>query len=334
MDAVLSQLRETVTIVVPSFPAAGRTVYQGRLFVGDQPLDESPMRDHPLTPMRDSSLLRLLAQQSTATVRLVPLQTVRRGPEFLRAEIERISAAETGAIALVIDAIDESDLATIMRGTSDLRVVTGGSGLAQGLPATETAGVRSIPHTPGFRAVLCGSASARTREQVQIAKTQLPWRKLTVSELRRDAAREANAVIEWAKDVWRLDPGAVPLIFSVESLDDVKAGNSNVRDSESDSDLIEKALGLIARGFVSAGVRELVVAGGESSGRVVRDLGIAALRIGPEIDTGVAWSAGTTSDGVPITIALKSGNFGQPTMFANAWESISPAEVLADGAAS
>jgi uncharacterized protein YgbK (DUF1537 family) len=334
MDAVMAQLRETVTIVVPSFPAAGRTVYQGRLFVGDQPLDESPMRDHPLTPMRDSSLLRLLAQQSTASVQLVPLHTVRRGPEILRAEVERISADETGTIALVIDAIDETDLATIMQGTSDLRVVTGGSGLAQGLPATETVGVRSIPHTPGLRAVLCGSASARTREQVQIAKPQLPWRKLTVSALRRDVAAEANAVIEWAKDVWQLDPGAVPLVFSVESLEDVKAGTSNVPNSESDSDLVEKALGLIAKGFVGAGVRELVVAGGESSGRVVHDLGIAALKIGPEIDTGVAWSAGTTSDGVPITIALKSGNFGQPNMFAGAWDSISPGGVLAEGAAS
>jgi uncharacterized protein YgbK (DUF1537 family) len=314
IDAVLGALGERATIVVPSFPDAERTVYRGRLFVGDEPLDESPMRHHPLTPMRDDSLVRLLQPQTTAAVRLITLPTVRRGADVLRRELDRATAETGGRVAVVVDAIDRSDLETIMSAANALRVVTGGSGLAQGLTGPST-DARDIPATPGRRAVLAGSASARTREQIAAAAPTLPSRKLDIPALRRDLHREVAAITSWAEQLWGADPAVVPLVFSVATLDDVTT-------SEGGSELVERALAAVAARFVELGARQLIVAGGETSGRVVQELGVTALRIGPAISAGVAWSAGTTSGGVHVSLALKSGNFGAPDMFESAWSAL------------
>ncbi|MFF5991176.1 3-oxo-tetronate kinase [Prauserella flavalba] len=323
IDAVLDARGEELTVVVPSFPATGRTVYQGHLFVGDQLLSDSSMRHHPLTPMLDSSLPRLLAPQTTGTVALVPLPVVREGVAAVRAALEDARVPGTRVHA-VVDALTVEDLAVIAEATAGLAVVTGGSGLALGLPrAGDPDAARAITVRPGLRATLCGSASERTRAQVAHARERVPWRKLDLGALRADFAGHVGGIVTWARQVWAADATALPLVYSVDSLSDLDGDTPE--GAEPASELVERALAAVAEGLVAEGARQLVVAGGESSGRVLAELGIGALRIGPEIASGVAWSDGVTEDGVPLNLALKSGNFGEVGMFTTAWDSLATA---------
>jgi uncharacterized protein YgbK (DUF1537 family) len=310
VDAVMAELGEAVTVVVPSFPQAARTVYQGHLFVGSDLLSESSMRNHPLTPMLDSSVPRLLSAQTVNHVGLVPLDVVRAGASALRDRV----VPDGERTLLVVDAITELDLSTTAEATSGLRVVTGGSGLAMGFahdPDSEDA--RDIPTADGYRATLCGSASQASRAQVAHAKLTVPWRKLDLPALRAGFDAEVESLLDWAAGVYEERADATPLFYSVDSLADtenVPAGTS---------ELVEQALAAIAAGLVRIGARRLIVAGGETSGRVVSELGIDRIKIGTAIAPGVAWSAGRTSDGLPVNVALKSGNFGGEDMFTSAW---------------
>lgn len=318
IDALLRALGERLTIVVPSFPDAGRTVYMGHLFVGRQLLSDSPMRDHPLTPMQDSNLLRLLGSQTSCDVGLIPLSIVRDGAAAIQQALARGRVAGS-EVAVVIDAVDRTDLTTIMTAVADLRLITGGSGLAQGVPAS-SADARLIPAVRGRRAILCGSVSERTREQISTARGTLPWVKLDARSLRENAAGEVERVSAWARAELTRDPDAVPLIFSADSAEEVDRSE----DAEPLSALVEWALGTVSTALVADGARQIIVAGGETAGRVLQELGVRALRIGPEISAGVAWSAGHTRNGVPILLALKSGNFGAPDMFLTAWRLLEP----------
>jgi uncharacterized protein YgbK (DUF1537 family) len=304
----------------------GRTVYQGHLFVGDQPLDESPMRDHPLTPMRDSDVARLLRPQTSGTVAHVALPTVRQGASSLAEQLGSLSelSRDDRRVSIVVDAIDDSDLVTIMAAARDFTVVTGGSGLALGVDIRKADDARDIPVVTGRRAVLCGSASLRTREQIAFARAVLPSRKLELSALRADFGAAIDSIDRWAQNLWKDDEAAIPLVYSVDSdadiHRDVATPSTEGKSVESASELIERALARVGVCFAAQGVRRLVVAGGESSGRVMQHLGVSALRIGPEISPGVAWSFGVTSAGHPMAVALKSGNFGDIDMFTSAWE--------------
>ncbi|MFE4229246.1 3-oxo-tetronate kinase [Arthrobacter sp. NPDC056886] len=310
IDAVLAELDEAATVVVPSFPQAARTVYRGHLFVGSDLLSESSMRHHPLTPMLDSSVPRMLSLQSVNHVGLVPLDVVRAGAVALRDRV----VPGAGRTLLVVDAISECDLTTIAEATNGLRVVTGGSGLARGYEHDAgSADARDIRVADGYRATLCGSASQATRAQVAHAKQSVPWRKLDLHALRDGFDAEIASLLDWAAGVYEDRADATPLFYSVDSLADtenVPAGTS---------ELVEQALAAIAAGLVRLGARRLIVAGGETSGRVVSELGIDSITIGAAIAPGVAWSAGRTADGVPVNVALKSGNFGAEDMFTSAW---------------
>ncbi|WP_246266132.1 3-oxo-tetronate kinase [Pseudonocardia xinjiangensis] len=314
IDAVLARTGENRTIVAPSFPDAARTVYRGHLFVGDELLDESPMRHHPLTPMLDSSLPRLLAPQTTGRVELITLPTVRAG----RAELARSLEAprSDGPVSLVVDAIENEDLEAIMAASGALRVVTGGSGLALGIPERAASDARRIRVVEGRRAVLCGSASQRTRDQVAFARARLPWRKLDVAGLARNVEDAAAEIAAWAAACWDEDRTAIPLVYSADSLADVD------HDTPGAAELVERAFGAVARHLVALGATRLIVAGGESSGRVMAELGVTQLRIGPAIAAGVAWSEATTAAGDPLNVALKSGNFGAVDMFTEAWHEL------------
>jgi uncharacterized protein YgbK (DUF1537 family) len=310
IDAVLAELDEATTVVVPSFPEAARTVYRGHLFVGSDLLSESSMRDHPLTPMLDSSVPRMLSLQSVNHVGLVPLDVVRAGAVALR---DRVVPGGERTL-LVVDAVSELDLSTIAEATSGLRVVTGGSGLARGFAhvgGSENA--RDIPIADGYSATLCGSASRATRAQVSHAKENVPWRKLDLHALRAGFDAEVASLLDWAAGVYKERADATPLFYSVDSLADIENVPADT------SELVERALAAIAAGLVRLGARRLIVAGGETSGRVVSELGIDRMTIGAAIAPGVAWSAGRTADDVPVNVALKSGNFGDEDMFTSAW---------------
>lgn len=327
IDAVLRQLDEDTTIVVPSFPAGGRTVRDGMLYVDGQLLEESSMRHHPLTPMLDSSVERLLRPQSSNAVAHVSLEQVRRGAAELTHTIRaaRMNETDKPATLVVIDAVDESDLQIIAAATADLLVITGGSGLALGLASSNnteaSADVRALPAVDGFRAVLSGSASATTRAQVAHGRANLPSLKLDLAQLRERFEDTTANIASWASGKWAEDPIRPVLIYSVDSLADIRPSGTGA-DEQPASEVVEAALAEIARKLVQLGARQLIIAGGETSGQVVTTLQIPSLTIGPAIAAGVAWGAGTTADGTGLLLALKSGNFAGEDMFTAGWEKI------------
>jgi uncharacterized protein YgbK (DUF1537 family) len=321
IDAIMSKTGESLTVVVPSFPDTGRTVYQGYLFVGDTLLSESSMRHHPLTPMRDSSLLRLLAPQTTADVGLVPLHVVRSGPVAVKSALDDMRKPDERVLA-VIDALTVADLSTIAAATSHLRVVTGASGLAQGLISRHGGGeIRHIPVAAGRRVSLCGSVSQQSQTQVTAAQADVPAYKLNLDRLRFSFEATVTEAIDWTCNAWVSDASATPLIYSAEHSADVDTTQQPPGTTPA-SELLERGLAAIARGLVDAGARQLIVAGGETAGSVVDGLGVRSLLIGPAIAPGVAWSAGALPDGTAVNLALKSGNFGGDDFFVSAWDAL------------
>lgn len=307
-EAVLDALGEDLTVVAPAFPANGRTVYRGHLFVGDDPLDESPMRHHPLTPMTDSSLPRLLAPQVSGgrdAIALVPWQVVARGVQALREALAR--AGESGARFVVADALTDTDLRNLAEATSSLRVLTGGSALAQGLVGPRETDHASWELPEGPRVVLSGSASRATQGQVRHALEAGDGQHLRAADLRADFGGTVASVVSAA-----LSSAASPfVVYATASPEDVA--------DTADASVIEEALAAVAERLVEAGVRSLLVAGGETSGAVVQRLGVGALTLGREVDPGVAWTRGHRSGG-DIHLMLKSGNFGGEDLFVRAWE--------------
>jgi uncharacterized protein YgbK (DUF1537 family) len=319
-DALLDALGADFTIFCPAFPENGRTIYKGYLFVGDVLLSESGMRDHPLTPMRDPSLVRVLGSQTKHRVGLVQQEAVARGAEAVRGEIARLR--REGIRHAVVDAIRDADLMTIGAAVADLALITGGSGISLGLPenfrragllSTAAGGADALPRIDGLAAVISGSCSEATLAQVETMRAHRPVLDLDPLEL------EAGAnLIEKALD-W-----ALPLLPGGPVLVSASASPARVREiqeklgREHAGALVEKTLAGIARGFVERGVRRLVVAGGETSGAVVQALGVKGLRIGPQIDPGVPWTASLGEP--PVALALKSGNFGARDFFLRAFE--------------
>jgi len=316
-DALLADLGETFTIACPAFPENNRTIYFGHLFVGRQLLSDSSMRHHPLTPMTDSDLVRILGRQTRAKVDLVPYAVVREDAPAIAEAYARLRAA--GVTYAIVDAVENEHLLAIGVASADLQLITGGSGVALGLPENfrrqgllqtdKTAD--ALPTIPGREAVIAGSCSAATLAQVAHMSAGHPA--FTVDPLAIAAGTNvAEAAIAWAKAQLAGGPILISASAPPTQVAQVQAQIGRERAGE----LVERALADIAAGLVAAGVRRLVVAGGETSGAVVQRLGIKALRIGPQIDPGVPWTA---SIGEPsLALALKSGNFGSPDFFTKA----------------
>lgn len=318
-EALLEALGADFTIACPALPENGRTVYLGHLFVGEQLLSETHMRHHPLTPMTDSNLVRVLQRQSKGPVGLVPYPVVERGPEAIRGRFADLRGA--GIRQAIADAVSDRHLLTLGAAVADLPLVTGGSGIAMGLPenfrrkgllaATEHAD--RLPHRPGREAILAGSCSAATLEQIERHRAAgRPTFILDPIGL-ADGGDDVERALAFAER--HLDEGPV-LIASSAPPDEVAKVQERLGRERAGA-AIEAAMAAIAKGLVARGVRRLVVAGGETAGAVVGALGIKGLRIGPPIDPGVPW---TTSLGEPpLALALKSGNFGAPDFFIKAF---------------
>ena len=321
-DALMEALDTEFTIACTAFPTNGRTIYKGHLFVGDDLLSESGMRNHPLTPMTDSSLVRVLARQTPQKVGLVEHGAVSRGDKAILAAYDALRA--DGVRHAIVDAIDDQDLMAIAAASAELKLITGGSGVARGLPENyrlegqlAVATAVHLPNQSGYEAILSGSCSIRTREQVTAWQLTRPSFQIQPDAVMAGENVEEQAVA-WAEPL--LVDGPV-LIYSSADPDDVaqvqeKYGAMNVGEK------IERVLGAIAKALVAKGVDKLIAAGGETSGAVVGALGVQALRIGPEISPGVPWteSISTAPKSVPIALALKSGNFGEVNFFENALE--------------
>lgn len=313
-DALMDVAGATVTLHCPASPPNGRTVYQGHLFVHDQLLSDSPLRHHPLNPMTDSSLPRLLSAQTPHGVAVLGLPTVRRGVEAVR---EALLTHERAAVRHVIaDALTDDDLAVLGTAALELPVVAGAAGLAEGLGhAYPAAGPATAGPRPdqGRAAVLAGSCSARTLEQIaQFYAAGLPCLQLDVlaAATGRDITAEALA---WYDEQ---DPDLPVLIYASASPDELAAVQAQLGVAEAAAQ-VEELLGTLASHLVERGVRRLLVAGGETSGAVTTALGVRAVLVGEEADPGVPWTYATTEDG-DLALMLKSGNFGAPDLFTRA----------------
>ena len=312
-DALMAALDTEFTIFCPAFPANGRTIFKGYLFAGDVLLNECGMQDHPLTPMTDPNLVRVLQRQTRSKVGLVDHTKVGQGTGAVRAAFDSLKA--DGVRMAVVDATNEADLMTIGAAANGMAMVTGGSGIAIGLPNNfkiADGAADQLPKVEGLSAVISGSCSRATQGQVANFMRNHPA--FQIEPLKLAAGQDmAAAALEWALP--KIADGPV-LIYSTDQPGEVQAVQAEIG-REAAGDMVEQALARVAADLVEAGVRKLIVAGGETSGAVVGNLGVRGLRIGPEIDPGVPW---TVSLGDPeIALALKSGNFGGPNFFEDAF---------------
>lgn len=319
-EALLRRLGADFTLACPAFPANGRSIYQGHLFVNGVPLAESSMRDHPLTPMRDSDLRRVLQRQTGLAVGHVAFADVEAGSAAIARAFDRERRA--GRAIAIVDAITDAHLRSIGAAAADLALVTGGSGVAIGLPAAYrdagliaalTPPAPAIAAPPGRAAILAGSCSAATRGQVEAAiAAGVPAFRVDPLAI-ADGALTPAAVTAWLA----AQPAATtPLVYSSDAPEAVHAVQARLGRDKA-GHLVEDLLAAVAAALPDAGFRRLLVAGGETSGAVVAALGVRALAIGPEIDPGVPWTLSLS--GPAVALALKSGNFGTPDFFLKAW---------------
>lgn len=319
-EALLNALESDISIACPAFPTAGRTIYNGHLFVGDTPLAESPMRDHPLTPMTDSNLVSVLSRQSVGKVGLVPFSAVDAGANAIRAALAELKS--NGVRQAIVDAISDRHLMVIGEAIGDLPLVTGGSGIALGLPENfRRAGAlpveppdTTLPPGSGLAAVLAGSCSQATRAQVAHMSEHRPTLQVNPIEAAADGKGVAARALEWALP--KLADGPV-LVYATADPEDVRTAQQQLGVAAA-GEAVEQVMADVAQGLVAAGVGRLVVAGGETSGAVVQALGVKRLRIGAEIDPGVPWTM--SIDAPRLHLALKSGNFGTPDFFLKAFD--------------
>ena len=317
-EALLDLTGAPIAIACPAFPAAGRSIYQGHLFVGQLLLSDSSMKDHPLTPMHDANLVRVLQRQSRGKVGLIPLHVVAEGPVAVREALA--SAQNEGYRLMLADAVSDADLRVLGEALADARMITGGSGIAMGLPGNFRRNGR-IGTTPlplrltapaGRPVILAGSCSAATRSQVRTAiEAGFPSLKLEPLDI-ASGAQTPDSVASW---VIRTTGSRPPLVYSSDTPEEVRRIQQQLGRQHS-GDLVEHLMGAVSAILRDSGFSRFIVAGGETSGAVVESLGARALRIGPEITPGVPW---TRSIGVPgLALALKSGNFGASDFFTTA----------------
>ena len=315
------------TIACPAFPVNQRTVFKGHLFVGDVLLSDSGMRHHPLTPMTDANLVRVMQAQTRRKVGLVVQDVVAAGPQAIRDRFAALQAEGVGVA--VVDAVSNHDLMLIGQALAGMPLVTAGSGIAIGLPQnwpqlqTRGAGVRAdaLPPARGLQAVVSGSCSVATNAQVLHFK-QSGRPSLAIDPLAIAAGEDVAAqALAWAEP---LLAGGPVLLYATAEPSAVRAVQERLGVARA-GEMVEHTLSRIAAGLVQRGVRQLLVAGGETSGAVVQTLGVQRMAIGPQIDPGVPWTAVDTPlcPGEPVHVALKSGNFGSTDFFTKAFAQLS-----------
>ncbi len=326
-EALMHVMGGDLTIACPSFPEAGRTTYRGHLFVGDLLLSDSPLKDHPLNPMHDANLVRVLGRQTDLPIGLVPIGVIRKGAAAIRTHFAKERA--DGKRILIVDTLENEDLHVIAAACADMPLVTGGSGIAMGLAANFTASGKVVPRPAprsmvaraGRSVVLAGSCSSATRGQIAAAKAAgLPAMALDVSAL-AEGRQSVKDLTDW---IIAQPENSIPVLYSSADPEVLALVQASLGQHESGR-IVENALADVAQGLLAHGFCRFIVAGGETSGAVVAALGVTMLEIGPEIAAGVPW---TRSVGGPdIALALKSGNFGGPDFFLTAWSLLEPANV-------
>ena len=319
-EALVDAMGVPVAVVCPAFPATGRTLYFGHLFVGERLLNESGLEKHPLNPMTDPDIRRWLRRQTRGEIGLVPLPVVRRGPDAIREVLAEESSG--GRRLVVVDAIADGDLLSIGAAVADHRLVTGGSGVALGLPANFAASglvegtVPALDPIGGPGCVLSGSCSPASQAQVKTFLHAHPGLRVEASAL-IEGDLAVDSVAEWVFQ--RLE--TEPIVYSTDGpagVAEAQARHGGARVAQA----IEHFFGTLAVTLADRGVRRLVVGGGETSGAVVEALRLDALRVGGEISPGIP-TLGAERDG-PLGLVLKSGNFGTADFFDKALRALGP----------
>ncbi|WP_024952180.1 3-oxo-tetronate kinase [Cobetia crustatorum] len=329
-DALLEALDSTQTAFVPAFPINGRSVYQGHLFVGDRLLNDSGMQHHPLNPMTDADIVRVLSRQTPHGVGLLNHATLSEGAQAAGERLATLKAQ--GVRHVVCDSLDEQDLEVLAEALVEHALVTGGSGLAQALPAqyrrkgwlAQIDDAAVLAPAQGAAMVLSGSCSRMTLKQVahftqQHAAFALDPVKLNASDAHFEAA------LDFAREQLAAADPRPFLIYASAEPEGVKAAQASLGVKQA-GELIECVLASLASTLVSEGVGRLLVAGGETSGAVVSALDIRELRIGGQIDPGVPWTqaphpaAGPSQPEAMLSLTLKSGNFGGEDFFTRAFD--------------
>lgn len=318
-EALMEALGCDFTIATPAFPDNKRTVFKGYLFAGDVLLNESGMQNHPLTPMTDPNLVRVLQAQCQRKVGLIDHAVVARGAAAISERIEQLK--REGVSIAIVDAVSNDDLLRLGPAIAKMPLLTAGSGVAIGLPANfglaPSSQASALPPAAGLRAVVSGSCSLATNRQV-LDFIQRGGAALAIDPLRIAAGVDVVAeTLGWAAPLVAKQP---VLVYSTAQADAIKSVQGRLGVEEAGA-MVERTIAAIARGMVELGVRQLVVAGGETSGACVQALGIAQMQIGPQIDPGVPWCHARTdvAEGTPVHIALKSGNFGGDDFFTKAF---------------
>lgn len=312
-EALAEAMKVAGVVVCPAFPAAGRTMYQGHLFVKNRLLSESGMQNHPLTPMTDPDICRWLALQCGSPVGLIPTGTVRQGPAAIAAALYRSRA--DNQMLVVVDTSTDADLIAIGTAVAEAPLVTGGSGIATGLPANfiraghAEGSVPEPANMDGPEAILVGSCSGTTLRQIEAHRADHPCLALSCDDL-----MEGKITPQDIRDFVLGNTGAMPLVYSSGTPEEVAAAQAR-HGATALAQRLEQMFAQAAQHLVKSGVRRLVVAGGETSGAVTQAMDLGGLRIGPEISPGVPV---LVSDTRHIALALKSGNFGDTHFFARA----------------
>lgn len=309
-DALLDRLDQDFTVVCPALPVNGRTTYKGYLFVHDVPLHESGMRNHPITPMTDSSLVRLMDGQSQGRTGTVEMSVVEQGAEAVRSALA--SLREQGFRYAVLDALTDEHVRVLGAATSDLRLTTGGSGLGGGLAEALSGGAGASASgwadEGGRTVVLSGSASEMTNSQVAAYQEKAPSWAVDVDRLLQDPDAYADEVRSW---VLEQPETPAPMVYATAGPDEVSRIQAE-HGAERASAAVEDLFARLSASLAEAGVRRFIVAGGETSGSVTTALGVTGFEVGPQIAPGVPWVRSLNTD---IDLALKSGNFGAEDFF-------------------
>ncbi len=316
-EALMEALKTDFTIATPAFPDNKRSVFKGYLFVGDVLLNESGMQNHPLTPMRDPNLVRVMQAQTKRKVGLIDYSAVAQSANAVKARMAELKIQGIGVA--IVDAVTNDDLMRLGPALANMPLVTAGSGVAIGLPQNfgiqPSSKASALPPASGLRAVVSGSCSLATNRQVAaFIATGRPA--MAIDPMQIASGKDVvGATLAWAAPL--LADGAV-LVYSTAETDSVKAIQAQLGVEEAGA-LVERTIAAIARGLVEHhGVRQLVVAGGETSGACVQALEIRQMQIGPQIDPGVPWCHARTPAG-QVHITLKSGNFGTDDFFTKAF---------------
>ncbi|WP_081893147.1 MULTISPECIES: 3-oxo-tetronate kinase [unclassified Serratia (in: enterobacteria)] len=316
-DALLDALGEQQTVISPALPVNGRTVYQGYLFVMDQLLSESGMRNHPVTPMTDSNLLRLMEAQAKGRCGLVNATEMENGAEAVKAKLQQLT--QQGVRYAVLDTLNEQHLLTQGEALKTMKLVTGGSGLAIGIarqwaqPGQAKAQSAGAPQ--GKKAVvLSGSCSTMTNKQVTRYRQQAAAQAIDVARCinASDRSTYASELSLWVEQ--QSSAELAPLLYATAEPEQLQQTQQQYG-VEAASLAVEALFADVVIRLHQQGFNRFIVAGGETSGIVTQALGIRGFHIGPCISPGVPWVRAIEQ---PVSLALKSGNFGDENFFARA----------------